>query len=77
MMSRLSFYAWLSDYRRKRSGFMELPGRCSSSNSNSPPTGSSVEYKENKVQIQERIRKISSKDISMDLIEKENKMRQP
>lgn len=56
---------------------MELPGRCSSSNSNSPPTGSSVEYKENKVQIQERIRKISSKDISMDLIEKENKMRQP
>jgi len=52
---------------------MELPGRWAAhqgNNSSSPPIGSSVQYKENKVQIQERIRKIPSKDIFMDLIEK-------
>lgn len=59
---------------------MELPGRWvahQANNSNSPPTGSLEQYKENEVQIQERIRKIASKVISMDLIEKENKIRQP
>lgn len=59
---------------------MELPGRGvahQANSSNSPPTGSSVQYKENKVQILERIRNIFSKDIFMDLTGKENKMRQP